>query len=336
MTYREFNYRDRLQLEVLLKKRVHKREIAALLGFSLTSIYREIKRGKCEQLSSDLLKYNVYSADVAQADADEKASHKGRPIKLGYDYELAAVIADCIINKGWSPAATLGYIRMSDKNYTTTICVSTLYSYLYNGYLGIKKSASRSRTRKKRVSKMTVDPRFSIHRRSDAANARFPGHWEIDTVIGRSGSRSCLLVFTERHSRYEIIRRIPDKSAASVAAALRPLVRKYRFKSLTSDNGTEFRSPIVQAAAGCPWYFCDPYCSCQRGSNENANRLIRRFFPKGTDFARVSLKSIRNAETWINNLPRGILGYNSASDVFACALSKKNSPRRNSAGAALM
>lgn len=316
MKYREFTYRDRLQLEVLLKKCVHKREIAALLGFSLTSIYREIKRGKCEQLSTNLLKYTVYSADVAQADADEKASHKGRPIKLGYDYELAADISNCIINKGWSPAATLGYIRLTNKKYATTICVNTLYSYLYNGYLGIKKSASRSCARKKRVSKMTVDPRFSIHRRSADANARMPGHWEIDTVIGRSGSRSCLLVLTERYSRYEIIRRIPDKSAASVAAALRPLVRKYRFKSLTSDNGTEFRSPIVQTAAGCPWYFCDPYCSCQRGSNENANRLIRRFFPKGTDFSRVSLKTIRNAEQWINELPRKILGYKSSYDII--------------------
>ncbi|MBB5888693.1 IS30 family transposase [Lactovum miscens] len=97
------------------------------------------------------------------------------------------------------------------------------------------------------------------------------GHWEIDTVP---------LTLTERQTRFEIIRLIPDKTSASVNRALLALQEKIQFKSLTSDNGRKFAR--LHEAVTCPTYYYHAYASFERGSNENHNRMIRRFLPKGT------------------------------------------------------
>lgn len=159
------------------------------------------------------------------------------------------------------------------------------------------------------------------------------GHWEGDTVYSGRGKRKttrALLTLTERKTRKEIIIAIPNRKAETVVKALDALERKlgarrFRaiFKSITFDNGTEFaaaegleRSCVNKRLPRTKVYFCHPYSSWERGTNENTNGMIRRRFPKGTNFAAVTNAQITQAENWINNYPRKILGYKSSEIVF--------------------
>lgn len=174
----------------------------------------------------------------------------------------------------------------------------------------------------------------SIEQRPEEIDEREEfGHWEGDTVYSGKGKRKttrALLTLTERKTRKEIIIAIPNRKAETVVKALDALERKlgarrFRaiFKSITSDNGTEFaaaeeleRSCVNKRLPRTKVYFCHPYSSWERGTNENTNGMIRRRFPKGTNFAAVTNAQIAQAENWINNYPRKILGYKSSEIVF--------------------
>lgn len=174
----------------------------------------------------------------------------------------------------------------------------------------------------------------SIEQRPEEIDGREEfGHWEGDTVYSGKGKRKttrALLTLTERKTRKEIIIAIPNRKAETVVKALDALERKlgarrFRaiFKSITFDNGTEFaaaeeleRSCINKHLPRTKVYFCHPYSSWERGTNENTNGMIRRRFPKGTNFAAVTNAQIAQAENWINNYPRKILGYKSSEIVF--------------------
>ena len=174
----------------------------------------------------------------------------------------------------------------------------------------------------------------SIEQRPEEIDEREEfGHWEGDTVYSGKGKRKttrALLTLTERKTRKEIIIAIPNRKAETVVKALDALERKlgarrFRaiFKSITFDNGTEFaaaerleRSCVNKRLPRTKVYFCHPYSSWERGTNENTNGMIRRRFPKGTNFAAVTNAQIAQAENWINHYPRKILGYKSSEIVF--------------------
>lgn len=156
------------------------------------------------------------------------------------------------------------------------------------------------------------------------------GHWEMDCVVGkRKGGGSALLVLTERKFREQIIIKMPNQKQKSVIKALDKLEKQYgnnfkeKFKTITVDNGVEFldyksmqRSVNKLHGKRTKIYYCHPYSSWERGSNENANRLIRRFIPKGTDIGRFTHKMIKFIEDWINNYPRRIFDYKSSNEMM--------------------
>lgn len=155
------------------------------------------------------------------------------------------------------------------------------------------------------------------------------GHWEMDCVVSARGSLKRLLVLTERLTRREIIMLMRDGSTASVVRALDKLERKcgsqrFRklFRTITVDNGSEFADceSMERSRYGkhrrTHVYYCHPYTACERGSNENANRLIRRWLPKGTCFEKLTDTKVRVIETWMNSYPREILGWRSAGSLF--------------------
>ena len=170
----------------------------------------------------------------------------------------------------------------------------------------------------------------SIEDRPSEVMARnIPGHWEMDLVEGkRGGSGKFLMVLTERKTRNEIIRKIPDKTQKSVVRVLDKLAyklgrKKFRkvFKSITVDNGSEFLDAdlLEKSVVGgkrTTMYYCHPYSAFERGSNENQNKMIRRFVPKGVDIDNYSNKQIRDIQDWINKYPRKILDYYSSEDKF--------------------
>ena len=181
---------------------------------------------------------------------------------------------------------------------------------------------TRRKTKRDRLRQEQRQYGMNIDQRPEAANERTePGHWEIDTIVGKRDTDAVLLTLDERVTRKRHIVKIPSRTAAAVREGMEKVAAIYGdrfrdvFKSVTSDNGSEF-ARLSEALPGISVYYADPYSSYQRGTNEKQNSLVRRFFPKGRSFDDVSDEAIANVESWINNLPRKIFNYHTSNEFF--------------------
>ena len=331
-----FTWEQRLTLERMIKQGFSKPDMAKALGKCERSIYYEIGRGKCEQITTDYEFVERYCPEVAERKYREFLAEKGPDLKIGHDHELVRKIEELIVKEKFSPGAALAFIRNGEVEYATEICETTLYNYIYRGdvFLTLDEKHLHEKGRRhyaeKSKKKAARAPRGeSIEKRPKEIGKREKfGHWEMDSVMGCKGSKRALLVLTERRTRMGIIILVEDHTAASVVKAINRLERKFGklfytlFKSITVDNGCEFQDfegiEIAHRRKGKRTivFFCHPYSAYERGSNENMNRLIRRFFPKGTNFDEVTKEQVAEAERWINNYPRKLLGWRSANDLF--------------------
>lgn len=335
--FRHLSWDDRLKIEAGLKHGDPVQKIADDIGVHRNTIYNEIKRGQYEHLNSDLTTETRYSPEIAEAAYRANLAAKGPDLKIGKDRRLADHIEDKIVNNGYSPAAVLGEIKTQGVQFDTTICEATLYSYIKKGvFLHLEqKHLPRKGQRKRtytRVTKKAARPAAgtSIEKRPQEIDTREElGDWEMDCVVGKKGTKEVLLVLSERMSRKEIMIKMKDKTTESVVRALDRLERRYGamfgkvFRTITVDNGSEFadcegmeRSCRRPGHKRTQIFYCHPYSSYERGTNENINGMIRRWFPKGTDFGKVPAKAVQAVEDWLNNYPRGILGFLSADEVF--------------------
>ncbi len=319
---------ERVRIEYMLKDGKTPKQIAFVLGKHYTTIYKEIKKGIVELMNSDLTYRREYCADAAQRITDERGKNKGRDLKIGNDYELVAHIEHLIGKRHYSPYAAVCDIRKRGC-FKTDICKTTLYRYIDMGlFLNISNNDLYSKRRKKK--KKDGSPRVSykhvransIEERPDFVNDRMEyGHWEMDTVYsgkGKDKSKCCLLVLTERMTRQEYIFKMSDRTLFSTVKVFDHLEHaigfdafKNRFKTITADNGSEFgdasfieRSCVSDGCNRTSVYFCHPNSSYERGSNENANKLIRHWIPKGADIGVYSDAQIADMQDWINDLPR--------------------------------
>lgn len=320
-------YEERLQLEALLKAKVPVARIAKILGFTRRTIYNEIRRGAYTHMRTEDLRIERRYSAVKGQDLHNKAQrHKGREKKGISDPDYMDFLAYMIKRQHYSPAAALAAAQRA--GYQTTICRNTLYTYIETGFfkhlgnIDLPEKVSRRTKKAGRKSRVAHPKLPSIEQRPEWVNDRSEvGHWEMDLVIGKKEAAPCLLTLTERCSRRELIRKIPNKQAASIRAVFNQLEKqmgkkKFRetFRSLTTDNGSEFleynqlRKSIYKGNRFDVWY-CHSYAAWEKGTNENHNRMIRRFFPKGTDFAKVSPKRIQEVEDWMNNYPRKIFNW---------------------------
>lgn len=165
----------------------------------------------------------------------------------------------------------------------------------------------------------------SIEQRPQEVNKRDVfGHWECDLVLGhKTKDDEVLLTLSERMSREFLIIKIPDKTAASVMNAFKSLRKQYSehwndiFKTITTDNGSEFADlSQLEDISKSLVYYAHPYTSCDKGTVERHNGLIRRFIPKGDYIHNYSLQQIIDIETWCNSLPRKILAYHTPDEIF--------------------
>ena len=313
--------------------------LGTLLSKSERTIRREIKRGLVEHLTSELIKIMVYSAEYAQNDADLKSSVKGSEIKLGKDWALVKGISKLIKKDHYSPYAVLQHFNRTQWPSDTRICEKTLYNYISAGDItditvkDLLYQGKRQKPKgKPRRHSNAMNASRSIDKRPEEANNRsVAGHWEMDTVYsGKNCSPSCLLTLTERKTKTEIARKIPDRTAASVTAEIDKIERQigssaFRklFLTITPDNGVEFSDAIgLERSVLCnrsrtQLFFAHPYASYERGTNENHNGIIRRFIPKGSDIGTEKKSYIREIQDWMNNLPRRILGGRSPLEALA-------------------
>jgi len=146
------------------------------------------------------------------------------------------------------------------------------------------------------------------------------GHFEADTIVSCEGSKSALLVVVDRKVRKTKIRKLTRKTASQASSQIIFALSEYNFSQLYSiiyDNGCEFCwHEKVNEALQMESYFCKPYHSWEKGLVEHINELIRRWFPKGTDFDRISNKKIQEVEDWVNNRPMKILEYKSPNQIY--------------------
>jgi len=333
--FSHLKWHNRLKIEQMRNDGKSVREIADALHFHISTIYRELERGKWEHLNTDLTTDIRYSPDIAQRKAEENMTALGPDLKIGNDHKFAAHIETKIADEGYSPEAVLGEIKEQGLEFDTTICTATLYSYIHRGLFSRLTSEQLPRHGKgqkeyKRVRASRAPRGESIDNRPEEVKSReIFGHWEMDTVVGKKGGKKdVLLVLTERKTRDEIIRKIKDKTTGSVVTAVNGLERQYGkmfpliFKSITCDNGCEFQdfagieNSVLRKGKRTEVYFCHPYSSFERGTNENNNILIRRWFPKGTDFGKVTHKAVRQVQDWMNNYPRRLHGFKTAKQMF--------------------
>ena len=328
---------DRYKLEAALLAGEKPQAIADRLHVHVSTIYREKNRARMTHRNSDWTEEDRYNPDEAERKYQENLRRKGADLKIGKDRELADYLEKKVLEEGYSPAAALASIELEGKTFSTSICVSTFYSYITKGVFrfltneDLPEKPKRKRTYKK-VKTMKRPPRGdSIEKRPAEVDTRETfGHWEGDTVYSKKDGSKALFVMTERLTRREIIVRIKDRTAESVIKALDRIERKcgavlFRkiFQTITFDNGGEFsdverleRSAVRKKIKRTKVYFCHPYSSYERGSNECQNKMIRRKFPKGTDFGGVSDAEVARAEEWVNNYPREILGWKTSEMLF--------------------
>lgn len=327
--YKRMTWTDRQKIEALFNAGHSYRSISRELGFSPSAVHYEVKHGLYEHMGAETTKRPWhYSAQIGQDYADMQATAKGVPIKLGHRYDYAADVAQAILD-GLSPDAVAGRLRRQGK---WTVSTSTLYRYIDRGYIpGITIAdlleKPRRKHKKRKVRQAARPPKgTSIERRPEGINDRTVfGHWEMDSVIGKSrGQRESFLTLTERLTRYEIIIRVPNKKAASTVYALDRLFPKFpngTFKSITVDNGSEFQDcdgmeHDRHGRKRTQVYYCHPYTSCERGSNERANSIVRRWFPKKQSLKQATQRDCDRAADAMNNMPRKILGYATAAELF--------------------
>jgi len=335
--WKQLTEKERYKIEALYQLKLSSREIGHQLGRDRRTIERELSRGLTLQLTSDLKEKLVYFADVGQRKRDEKASNKGRGLKIGHDHDLARYLEKKIVHEKWSPDATIGSLKEQGLKFSVSICTKTVYNMIERGdFLGltnkdlpVKKEVKKRCYKRLRTVALNNTKGRSIEERPAEVESREEyGHWEMDCVVG--SGKACLLVMTERKRRYEMIFKLESKTQACVINVIDSLEKRYRskftelFKSFTMDNGGEFldmqaleRSCLKSGEKRTICYYAHPYSAWERGSNEAANRLIRRFIPKGSRIENLSHKDVKRVEHWMNNYPRRMFGYKSAKHMTA-------------------
>lgn len=338
-------YKERKILEYLFNRNLKRakkdkksqKELAAELGWSESTLSRELKRGYVKQLDSELKEYKAYSAHVAQCTVEQNWSSKGPGLKIGNDHVLAKKIQAMLIGKKiaglerlrYSPEAIVMYFDKHGWPTKTRLSAKTIYNYVAMGLFNevsirdLPRKGSRPKRRYRRIEKRLRPPEYKrINERPAASEERSePGHWEMDCIESVKKDKTCLLTLVDRHTRECIIFKLGRQTQDAVLRRINGLERrlgakefKEKFKSITVDNGSEFlhweklEKSLYGKGKRTEIYYANAYSSWERGSNENMNGFIRYFIPKGTELKGIREKEIKELEHFINHYPRNILG----------------------------
>jgi IS30 family transposase len=321
MSYVQLTSEERYVIYHLKLYRLSLREIGRRLGRSHTTISRELKR------NGPIISSWVYWHQGAHEQALQRRKQP-RHYRRRAHAPLVRYVEQSL-RAEWSPDVIAEKLKMDYPNESRMrVSIETVYRWVYrDANQGGQLFSCLCRCHKKRrrqhrygTGRGLIPGRVSIHLRPDlvATRQRF-GDWEGDTVEGAKGSGN-ITTHVERKSRYLIAGKLINKTATVTAqaatAAFRRIPKALRH-TLTLDNGKEFaRFHDIEKDTGLTVYFADPYSAWQRGTNENTNGLLRRYFPKGMDFKNVTEKSLAEAVKKLNHRPRKCLGYRTPHDVF--------------------
>jgi len=324
MNGQELTYLERQKIEMCLRGKWSLRKTAKKLKRNHSVISREARRNRKPE--------GLYSAVYAQCLADRRRVRRGNvKRKLDKDERLREhVVSE--LRRGQAPDVIAGRMKLapSSRLRGRTISHEAIYTWLQYGeghllgywrYLPTKRERRRRHGSRRSKAKTPIPDRVSIHARDEGAGMRLTtGHWETDSVIypGSGGQR--LSVQKERKARYVMIHRLPSGKARDTLDALRESVASVPqdlWKTITFDNGSEgAMHRTLTDEYGIDTYFCDPYASWQKGAVEQANSLIRRRLPRGTDLRTITDQDIHDLQERLNDTPRKVLGYRTPREVL--------------------
>lgn len=312
MSYYQLTENERYQIYALNKAGQSQQQIAELLERSASTISRELKRNKGRR---------GYRPRQAQRlnDSRRRVAYKARKVNDQVRLDISI-----LIRQELSPQQVAGYLARERKIY---LHHETIYQLIYedkaaggNLYKHLRIASKPYRKRYGSYDRRGKIPnRTGIEERPAIVDSRSRiGDWEGDTIIGK-GKRSALLTLLERKTLYTVIVKLKGKNAKELASAAVGALGnlKRRVNTITFDNGLEFAAhEKIAAALDASIYFASPYCSYERGANENVNGLIRQYFPKGTDFNEITPAQVKIVMDRLNNRPRATRGFRSPNELF--------------------
>jgi IS30 family transposase len=310
MEYRRVTFEDRLQIKAYLDSGVNQTEVADKLGFHRSSISREIQRNSGGR---------GYRPKQAQLFANERQEYRLTPRKMFP--ELIAKIDEKLRLK-WSPEQISNRLRVEGQ---PTVSAETIYQHVYRNkeeggdlWRGLRYSHRQRRRRFPSEDRRgKIQDATPISDRPKQANKRKKrGHWERDTMLGKN-RKNAILVLTDRKSRFNRFSKLNRRLAPGVTNRTISLLRGLPCRSITNDRGQEFSDhQRLSGKLDVGVYFCDPYSSYQRGTNENRIGILRQYFPKRTDISNLHWKQLRKVEFQINNRPMKCLDWKTPYEVM--------------------
>jgi IS30 family transposase len=311
MSYQQLTLDLRYQIYAFKKAGFNLTVIAAEIGVSKSTISRELRRNRGGR---------GYRPKQAHSFAQARRQSKNNATKIKPKTWLKIT---SLIVKDWSPEQIGGYLRASGE---PTASHERIYQYIYSDkqqggslYTHLRLKKQRRKRYGKYDKRGQIPNRKSIDERpSMVAKRGRIGDWEADTIIGKNHSQA-IVSLVERKSKLTRLEKVTHKTDEAVRrATLRALTPvAERVHTITSDNGKEFSShEAIAAQLNASFYFAHPYRSWERGTNENTNGLVRQYFPKGTDFSKITQREVKAVEKRLNNRPRKTLGYKTPNQVF--------------------
>lgn len=322
--YKRLSLKERVIIQTLLEEGKSKSFIANKLSRSRSTISREINKW----ISDPKDKYNACLADW---NAKDDYLNKRNKDKINTYNKLKIYVYKGLL-KGWSPEQISGRIKQDyPNNPVMTISYEAIYCHIYahrQAQLNKKliKLLPYQKTQRRRPNAKTkrgskIKDQISIDQRpKHIENRREIGHWEGDLVIGK-GQKSAIGTIVERTSRYTCIVKLKNRKSDTVRKQFTKEFKRFNkevTKTMTYDNGVEMaQHKQLTKQTGVLVYFAHPYASWERGTNENTNGLIRRFFPKGTDFNKVTESQLKAVQKKLNTRPRKVLDYKTPMEILA-------------------
>lgn len=318
--YRHLSMDERDRLAHLKARGWSIRAIARSLHRPPSTISRELARNAAPVYRG------AYLAHRAQARATARARQAVSHGRLRDPWVRQYVQRQLL--RGWSPELIAG--RLRHVRPTQAVSHETIYAWIYHEAHHLVSTLARHHRRRwrrgcsRKHRTAHIPGRISITQRPMAANARQRiGDWEADTMVTHQGAAALQLV-VDRKSRYTRLNRLPRRTARAMRTALTRTLAQYprtARRTVTYDNGSEnAEHQQVNAVLGTRSYFCTPYTSQERGTVENTAGLVRRFFPKRTNFATLTPSTVKAVERWLNHRPRRILGFRTPAEVFRASV----------------
>ena len=322
-TRKRLTLNERIVIETLLKENKSKSYIAKQLNRNRSTVTREVNNWVINSTDK-------YSATIADFYAKDDYLNKRNKDKINTYKNLKYFVYKGLLS-GFSPEQIAGRIKLLHPNDAImSISYEAIYQHIYKhrqSYLGKKlikllpyHHHKRRQNRKFGIKKSRIKDQINISQRPENVKLRLEvGHWEGDLMIG-VGQKSAIGTIVERKTRFTFIVKIENRKSKTVTqqfAKIMNTMPKFIRKTMTYDNGMEMANhQWLTQNTGMDIYFANPYSSWERGTNENTNGLIRRFFPKGTDFNKISIEQLKQAETALNNRPRKVLGYKTPNEMI--------------------